>query len=130
MADNLAINIAVNSDKARADLELLKAQFRATTKEIKALSNEAAKTGDRTKLDAAIPAARAMEAQLKSLNRTFAKTGEVAEATGNRIAISARSFRSLDAAVLNLGRQFGGAGIAMFAAFRGIGEITQQLDAM
>jgi hypothetical protein len=127
---NLDINIAVNSDKARADLELLKAQFRATTKEIKALSNEAAKTGDRTKLDAAIPAARAMEAQLKSLNRTFAQTGEVAQATGNKIAISARSFRSFDQAVLSFGKSIGGAqaGLIAFGAVRVFTALTDQIE--
>src|SRR6185369_1245516 len=45
----------------------------------------------------------------------------------DQITFSARSFRSLEQAVFNVGKQFGGLGIAGFAAFRGLQALGQQI---
>lgn len=81
-SNNLTIGITADSTKLRADVELMKAALRDAQKAYRDLATEAARTGDRTKLDAATPQLRAMEASLLSLTRQMRQFGQVgAEAT-------------------------------------------------
>jgi len=128
--NNLNIDIVVNSD-AEAKLALLKAQLRATNKEVKQLGDAGAKAGNQMpskELQDATGRAAALNREIRSLNRTLAQTGDVAAKTGSQVNVSARSFRSLEAAIFNVGKQFGVLGIAGFAAFRGLQAVAQQID--
>src|SRR6185369_8147926 len=121
--NNINVDIVVNDDQVEAKLALLKAQLRATTKEVKQLGDAGAKAGNQMpskELEGATGRANALKREINSLNRTLAQTGDVAAKTSDQITFSARSFRSLEQAVFNVGKQFGGLGIAGFAAFRGL----------
>lgn len=122
---NLDVQISADASKLNAEIKLVGAQLKALDTQI----NRLARKGDIAGARELSQQFGTMKTHLDGLNRTFAETGDTAVKTSNRITFSARSFRSLDAAVMNLGRQFGGLGIAAFAAYRGISEVTKALDA-
>src|SRR6185369_13494655 len=97
--NNINVDIVVNDDQVEAKLALLKAQLRATNKEVKQLGDAGAKAGNQMpskELQDATGRAAALNREIRSLNRTLAQTGDVAAKTGSQVNVSARSFRSLE----------------------------------
>lgn len=126
MADNLKIEIVGDSSKLNAELKLVQAQLKALGSQI----DKSVKTGDVARAKELSVTYGEMKTQLVGLNRALAQTGEVAVATSRSMAISARSFRSLDQAVLGLGRSIGGAqaGLIAFGAVRVFSALNNQID--
>jgi hypothetical protein len=133
--DNLNVSITADSTKARVEIELLSGKLTAARKEVRLFREEAAKTGDTTKLTKAVAEVQRLEKETGDLRKETRRTREEVEglgesllhlAHGNRpIARLIREFGSLNASVENSAAIFGrvlggfGGGVAAIAAFKG-----------
>jgi hypothetical protein len=145
MADNLSINIVANTQKASDEIQLLNAQIRATTSEVKKLATEANKD------PLALPKFRAANAELTKLKQTYTdlqKTTHRAKeetegfgeellhlAHGNRpVARLLREFGDLGGGIENtlgiLGRFVGGftGGLIGIGAAKAWDVISEKID--
>jgi hypothetical protein len=145
MAENLAFDVTAKTQAARDELQLLNAQIRATTSEVKKLATEANKD------PLALPKFRAANAELTKLKQTAADLGKTVHhskeevegfgdsllhlAHGNRgVARLFKEFGNLNGSIENtsviLGRLVGGfaGGLAAMAAFKGFEFIKDQID--
>ena len=124
MADNLTIQIGADTSKLRSQIELAQVQIQ----NLRRLARGALRKDDAAGAAEYTQQIGRLQTNLVGLNRTLAETGAVVESTSRSFAISARSLRSFEAAVFNVGKQFGGLGIAGFAAFRGLQALGQQIS--
>lgn len=118
---NLNVNIVANTEKFNQELIKTNLLIKKFTRD----ASKALTKGDAAGFEAFTAEAARLKATLPGLERELAKTGAVAEAAGRSFMLSARSFRSLDQAVLGLGRSLAGAraGLVAFAAVKGIQAI-------
>jgi len=140
MPDNLTIQISADSSKARADIELLKAQLRAANKEVRDLASAGAKAGDvlpSARLQTAAAHASALDKQIKTLNQTFVRTSSVVD------VLATKSMRRLLTQFDNVGKSASNIAMVMGAVtgsfaggflaasvFAGIAKLIDQLDAV
>lgn len=124
--NNLTVTIGADASQLNAEIERTKLQIQGLRKE----ARDAFKKGDTAGVAEYTNQIGRLQTNLTGINRTLAETGAVATATSNRISVSARSFRSLDQAILGFGRSVAGAqaGMAAFAAFRGLSALKTQID--
>jgi hypothetical protein len=124
VADNLTIQIGADTSKLRGEIELVEAQIQ----NLRRLARGALRKDDAAGAAEYTQQIGRLRTNLVGLNQTLAETGVVAAKTSRSMAISARSFRSFDQAVLGIGRSLGGAqagliGFAAALAGRGIGQV-------
>jgi len=126
VADNLTISIGADTSKLRGEIELVEAQIQ----NLRRLARGALRKDDAAGAAEYTQQIGKLRTNLVGLNRTLEQTGAVAASTSRSMAVSARSFRSVDQAVLGLGRSLGGvhAGLAAFAAARVFSVINNQIE--
>jgi hypothetical protein len=134
---NLDISISANTDKARADLELLKGKLSLVNKEIRDLRTAGAKAGDTlpsAALQAASARANALSASITTLNRSLTQTGATMDWVATKpMRKLLTQFGSMEKTVKNLGVVLGGTlgGFAAgFVAGAAISAIQQFIDAI
>jgi hypothetical protein len=144
MPDNLSISIGVDTAKLRADLEVLKAQFKSATADLKKMAEEASKTGDMTRVQQAAKdvdsLSRAIAADTRLLReQTAALRGVGAAATGASHGLQAAAVASHEMAeahrgtsreVFTLSKDLGKleiSGLGVAKAFREIPRIAGPL---
>jgi hypothetical protein len=98
VADNLNITISADTSKLRADLKLAEAALRDLIKQERLLAQEAAKTGERGKLDAITPSVVAAEKAVGSFRRELYDSGSAMD------VLAQRSTRRLLTQFNNLGK--------------------------
>jgi hypothetical protein len=71
MPDNLLVSIGIDNAKLKTDIDLMKAQLRQATQEVKKLSDEAVKTGDTSRLQQANQGIQALNTNIRTSSRTL-----------------------------------------------------------
>jgi hypothetical protein len=144
MPDNLNVSIGVDTAKLRADLEVLKAQFKSATADMKKMADEAAKTGDMTRVQKAAKdvdtLSRAIAADTRLLReQTAALRGVGVAASGASHGLQAAAIASHEMAeahrgtsreVFTLSKDLGKleiSGIGVAKAFREIPKVAGPL---
>lgn len=102
--DNLTVTIGADSSKLRGEIKLAQAQVRDFDRQLRA----ALKAGDQTAATGFASQIGRLQSNLASMNRTLAQTGETATTAARSVELSARSFRTLNGALLGIGRTAGG----------------------
>jgi hypothetical protein len=125
MPDNLTISIGADTSKVRGEIRLLQAQIQDLGRGLRA----AVKTGDTAGAQGISQNIGRMQSQLAGLNRTLRETEPAAQQASRGIALTARSFKSLEGAALGVGKSFGGmqaglAGLAVTLGAQGIGKLV------
>ena len=122
VSNNLKFDIVGDASKFTAAVELAELQIQ----NLRRLARSALRKGDAAGAAEYTQQIGKLRIELGGLNRTLEQTGAVAASTSRSMAISARSFRSVEQAVLGLGRSLGGAkaGLAAFAAALAVREIA------
>jgi len=140
MPDNLTISISADSTKARADIELLKAQLRAAQKEARDFAKAGAEAGDKfpsAQLTAATARVGALDAQLKALNNTTAKTSGVIDVLATKsMRRLLTQFDNVGKSAQNIAMVMGGVtgsfagGFLAASVFKAMSTLIEQLDAV
>jgi len=140
MPDNLMIQISADSGKARADIELLKAQLRAAQKEARDFAKAGAEAGDKfpsAQLTAASNRVVALDAQLKSLNRTTKETSGVMDVLATKsMRRLLTQFDNVGKSAQNIAMVMGGVtgsfagGFLAASVFKAMSTLIEQLDAV
>lgn len=133
MADNLTVSIGADTSKLRAEIERTKLEISGLTKQARA----AFQAGDTAGVNAYTDQIGKLRTNLVAVNRTLAETGAVAQTAGRSVELSARSFRTLNGALLGVGRSMGGlqggllgigATFAGGAIVKGISDTVENLN--
>ena len=137
MPDNLTISISADSTKARADIELLKAQLRAAQKEARDFAKAGAEAGDKfpsAQLTAASARVGALDAQLKALNNTTQKTSSVMDVLATKsMRRLLTQFDNVGKSAQNIAMVMGGVtgsfagGFLAASVFKGLGTLIDLL---
>jgi DNA-binding ferritin-like protein len=140
MPDNLSISIGVDSGKARADLELLKQQFRAAQKELRDFTKASVEAGDKVSTAPMIAAGNrvaALDAQLKALNRTTKETSSVMDVLATKsMRRLLTQFDNVGKSAQNIAMVMGGVtgsfagGFLAASVFKAMSTLIEQLDAV
>jgi hypothetical protein len=130
---NLDFNVIAKTNQARADLDLLKAQFKQLDNEARALARGLAQAGISTpsaELLATRNSAEALRRQIVPLEKELKGTAVAMAEVGTASAFTARSFRSFEGAIKAIGTSFAGAraGLAGFAATVGAQQLAKAID--
>jgi hypothetical protein len=95
MPDNLSISIGVDTAKLRADLEVLKAQFKDATQNLKRMAEEANKTGDMTRVQQAAKDVDALSRAIAADTRVLREQTAALRGVGVAATTASRGMENL-----------------------------------
>lgn len=97
MPDNLTIQISADSSKLRADLKLAQASLRDVRKELNKATEEARKTGDKTRLLEVSKQYEGISSNVRYLTRALAEQNRVADAAAGSMGKLGTALATVDA---------------------------------
>jgi hypothetical protein len=140
MPSNLDVSVRIDSSKARADVDLLKAQLRLAQKEVRDFAKAGAEAGDKfpsAQLTAASNRVGALNAQLKSLNSTTKETSTVMDVLATKsMRRLLTQFDNVGKSAQNIAMVMGGVtgsfagGFLAASVFKAMSTLIDQLDAV
>jgi hypothetical protein len=123
---NLDFSVSADTSKARADLKLLNEQMKLVGQQMRA----ALKAGDAAGARGFADTFGVMAANAAGLTKELRATTGAMDNLGRSTALTQRSFKSFEGAILGIGRSLGGAkaGLIAFAAVTGVEKLLSNLD--
>lgn len=123
---NLDFSVSADTSRARADLKLLNEQMKLVGQQMRA----ALKAGDAAGARGFADTFGVMAANAVALNRELKGTEAALNNVSRSAGLTQRSFKSLEGAILGIGKSLGGAraGLIGFAAVTGVEKLLANLD--
>jgi len=127
MPDNLTIQIGADSSKMRADLALAERSLRDMRKELKLAADEAAKTGDRTRLDKVSKDFQSTEAEVRKYSRSLRDASRAQDELGTSSVGAAKGITGIVGAFRGVAAAAATAVASVAGVTKAIGSVTENL---